>query len=199
MKQNYYGSLVTKMYEILHKETPKDELNFYLSYAKKEMKILEVMCGSGRFLISFKQLGYNIMGIDSSKEMLNKLKEKDKNAHYKCIDILKFYSKDFFDYIFITSGSVSLFTDLNQCKEMLTKIQNLLSKKGLFVFAVDSIACKEKDDDDFKINVSVETDEGYELILKTKNHFDVKTQTQYSPGIYELYNQNKLLKKEKMN
>ena len=45
----------------------------------------------------------------------------------------------------------------------------------------------------------METDEGYELILKTKNHFDVKTQTQYSPGIYELYNQNKLLKKEKMN
>ena len=45
MKQNYYGSLCTELYEILHKEAPRDELDFYLSYAEKDKKILEVMCG----------------------------------------------------------------------------------------------------------------------------------------------------------
>lgn len=30
-KQNYYGSLCTEMYEILHKQAPRDELDFYLS------------------------------------------------------------------------------------------------------------------------------------------------------------------------
>ena len=40
MIKNYYGSLCTEMYEILHKEAPQDELAFYLSYAEKGMKIL---------------------------------------------------------------------------------------------------------------------------------------------------------------
>ena len=33
-KQNYYGSLCTEMYEILHRQAPKEELDFYVSYAK---------------------------------------------------------------------------------------------------------------------------------------------------------------------
>ena len=33
--KNYYGSLCTEMYEILHKKAPQDELDFYLSYAEK--------------------------------------------------------------------------------------------------------------------------------------------------------------------
>ena len=49
-KTNYYGSLCTELYEILHKEAPEDELNFYLSYAKQGMKILEPLCGIGAFL-----------------------------------------------------------------------------------------------------------------------------------------------------
>lgn len=52
-KQNYYGSLCTEMYEILHERAPLDELRFYLSYAEKDMKILEPLCGSGRFLVPF--------------------------------------------------------------------------------------------------------------------------------------------------
>ena len=38
VKQNYYGSLCSDMYEILHKQAPQDELNFYLSYAEKGKK-----------------------------------------------------------------------------------------------------------------------------------------------------------------
>lgn len=52
-KKNYYGSLCTELYEILHREAPEDELNFYLSYAEKGKKILEPLCGSGRFLVPF--------------------------------------------------------------------------------------------------------------------------------------------------
>ena len=48
VKKNYYGSLCSDMYEILHKQAPQDELNFYLSYAEKGEKILEPLCGSGR-------------------------------------------------------------------------------------------------------------------------------------------------------
>ncbi len=73
--KNYYGSLCTELYEILHKDAPEDELNFYLSYAKQGMKILEPLCGSGRFFIPFMERQLNIFGVDLSKEMLQKLIE----------------------------------------------------------------------------------------------------------------------------
>ena len=41
IRKNYYGSLCTELYEILHKEAPADELRFYFSYAEKGMKILD--------------------------------------------------------------------------------------------------------------------------------------------------------------
>ena len=78
--KNYYGSLCTELYEILHKDAPEDELNFYLSYAKQGMKILEPLCGSGRFFIPFMERQLNIFGVDLSKEMLQKLIEKQPDA-----------------------------------------------------------------------------------------------------------------------
>lgn len=41
--------------------------------------------------------------------------------------------------------------------------------------------------------------EGYDLILKVKNHYDEKNQTQFSPSIYALYNGAELLQRENMD
>ena len=199
IKQNYYGSLCTEMYEILHKVAPNDELRFYLSYAKKGQKILEPLCGSGRFLVPFLEYGFDICGMDLSDEMLKKLKQKAPNAKTVCADITKYSSNEKYDYIFISSGSVSLFTNIDQCKNILKKLKDLLSPNGKFVFAVDTIADRCKDDSDYQVAVSVKTEQGYDLLLKTKNYFDEQTQTQFSPSVYELYNGSELLQSERMD
>ena len=80
MEKNHYGSLCTEMYELLHQEAPRDELEFYLSYAKRGMSILEPLCGSGRFLVPFLERGLTIQGVDSSGDMLGKLLEKAPGA-----------------------------------------------------------------------------------------------------------------------
>ena len=46
LKKNYYSRLCTEMYEILHEKAPRDELDFYLSYAEKGEKILEIIIPS---------------------------------------------------------------------------------------------------------------------------------------------------------
>lgn len=181
------------MYEILHEEAPQDELNFYLSYAKREQKILESLCGSGRFLVPFMEKGYDISGIDLSAEMLDKLKQKSPNAQVFQADITTYSPKGKFDYILITSGSVSLFTDISQCKNILLKMKEILRPEGKFFFAVDTIANICVDDDDYRVPVSVKTEEGFDLVLKSKNHYDEQSQTQFSPGVYELYNGSELL------
>ena len=149
LRQNYYGSLCTEMYEILHAKAPQDELNFYLSYAQKGKKILEPLCGSGRFLVPFMEQGFDISGMDLSLEMLKKLKDKAPNAHVIQADIAEYCSDERFDYIFISSGSVSLFTDMNLCRRIIYQLKELLAPKGLFVFAVDTVANKCSNDSDY--------------------------------------------------
>lgn len=197
--KNYYGNLCTEMYEILHDKAPQDELDFYLSYAEKNKKILEIMCGSGRFLVPFLEYGYNIRGVDFSVEMLEKLKLKVPEVDVEYADIAEYTTNEQFDYIFISSGSVSLFTDMNLCQKILKKIKGLLAPAGKFVFAVDTIAAKCLDNDDYETSVSVKMKNGFDLVLKTKNYFDVQQQIQFSPGIYELYDRDKLLKSEHMD
>ena len=73
---NHYGSLCTELYERLHARAPEDELAFYLSYARPGQRILEPLCGSGRFLVPFLERGLDIRGMDASEEMLSRLREK---------------------------------------------------------------------------------------------------------------------------
>lgn len=170
LKQNYYGSLCTEMYEILHEQAPQDELNFYLSHAEKGKKILEPLCGSGRFLVPFLKRGFDISGMDLSGEMLAKLKQKAPDAKAIQADIIDYAVQEQFDYIFIPSGSVSLFTDMGMCQRILQKMKELLAPGGKFVFAVDTVFDRCEEDGDYKVNVSVKTKEGYDLLLKGKNH-----------------------------
>ena len=78
--------------------------------------------------------GLDICGIDLSSEMLAKLKEKAPNANVIKEDILEYDSEEKFDYIFISSGSVSLFTDMEMCRKILQKNEGSAKKKmvGLF-------------------------------------------------------------------
>lgn len=199
LKKNYYGSLCTEMYEILHEKAPQDELEFYLSYAEKGKSVLEPLCGSGRFLVPFLERGFDIHGMDFSKEMLAKLKKKVPEADVMEGDILEYTSEEKYDYIFISSGSVSLFTDMELCRDILRKMRSLLKEGGKFVFAVDTVATRCPDDEDYRVSISVKTKEGFDLILKGKNYYDEKTHTQFSPGIYELYDGEKLLQQEPMD
>lgn len=197
--KNYYGSLCTEMYEILHEKAPQDELNFYLSYAEKGKKILEPLCGSGRFLIPFMERGFDICGMDLSSEMLGKLKQKKPNANVVHADILEYSSTQLYDYIFISSGSVSLFTDVDLCKKILEKLKRMLTPNGKFVFAVDTIADRCPNHDNYKTSIAVKTKEGFDLVLKIKNYYEEESQTQFSPSIYELYNKATLLQSEPMD
>lgn len=74
--------------------------------------------------------GFDICGIDLSCEMLEKLKQKAPDAKIVQADILEYSSSEKYDYIFISSGSVSLFTDITLCKKILAKLKEMLAPAG---------------------------------------------------------------------
>ncbi len=174
-------------------------MDFYLSYAEKGMKILEPLCGSGRFLIPFMERGLDICGMDLSSEMLAKLKQKNPDADVIQADILEYSSTQLYDYIFISSGSVSLFTDMDLCKKILKKLKGMLAAGGKFVFAVDTVADRSPDHDSYQTSIAVKTKEGFNLVLKSRSYYEEESQTQFSPSVYELYDETTLLQSEPMD
>ncbi|MGO5092759.1 class I SAM-dependent methyltransferase [Clostridium sp. LCP25S3_F10] len=196
---NYYGSLCTTMYELLHPVAPEDELKFYLQYAKDGMKILEPLCGSGRFLVPFLKKGFNITGFDMSTEMLEQLHKKAPNAQVFESSIENFYPKKKYDYIFITSGSFSLFLDENTAFNVLVKMKESLAPKGKFVFAAETTANIIPDREEYIKNCSIKTKESYNIIFKSKSFYDRHKKILSTPSLYELYDGNDLLCKEEMD
>lgn len=185
--KNYYGKLCAETYEVLHAEAPEDELAFYLSYAHAGDKILEPMCGSGRFLIPFMERGFDITGIDLSEEMLSALYRKAPRAHAFKGDIPKFDSDTPYDYIFISSGSFSLFTDEGAADRVLVKLRSLLAPGGKMVIAAESMAGAHNGDGSYRLVSAIPLDDGGELRFSSMDRYDAKTQTQHSPGRYEPY------------
>lgn len=185
--KNYYGKLCAETYEVLHAEAPEDELAFYLSYAHAGDKILEPMCGSGRFLIPFMEHGFDITGIDLSEEMLSALYRKAPRAHAFKGDILKFDSDAPYDYIFISSGSFSLFTDEGAADRVLVKLRSLLAPGGKMVIAAESMAGAHNGDGSYRLVSAIPLDDGGELRFSSMDRYDAKNQMQHSPGRYELY------------
>ena len=185
--KNYYGKLCAETYEVLHAEAPEDELAFYLSYAHAGDKILEPMCGSGRFLIPFMERGFDITGIDLSEEMLSALYRKAPRAHAFKGDIPKFESDATYEYILISSGSFSLFTDEGAADRVLVKLRSLLAPGGKMVIAAESMAGAHNGDGSYRLVSAIPLDDGGELRFSSMDRYDAKTQTQHSPGRYEPY------------
>src|SRR5688572_24771645 len=66
-----YKSLCTEFYDLDKLHAPPDALEFYWRlFAESGGPALEVMCGSGRFLLPFAARGADIDGIDASPDML---------------------------------------------------------------------------------------------------------------------------------
>lgn len=197
--KNYYNRLCTEMYEILHAAAPEDELAFYLSYAQKGASILEPLCGSGRFLVPFLEKGFQIKGLDNSAEMLEKLLQKAPGASVVQAAVEDYQTPERFDYIFISSGSVSLFTDMDACRAILQKLKALLNESGVLVFAVDTVADRVPDQEEYTLSVAVKTNEQYDLLLKSKSRYEESSHTQFAPALYELYDGETLLQQEPMD
>ena len=62
------------------------------------------------------ECGFHICGMDNSIEMLAQLTKKTPPAKIILCDESEYRSAEQFDYILVTPGSVSLFTDMDICK-----------------------------------------------------------------------------------
>lgn len=133
-----YGSLCTEFYDVDKKFANDDELELYIKEFSKADRILEPMCGSGRLLIPLVKNGYNVEGIDNSKDMLDSCKKRSQDVgitpvlYHTTFEDFKDDGK--YDGIIIPLGSFQLFYPRSKAYEALEKMNKLLVPEGKLIF-----------------------------------------------------------------
>ncbi|MDI6806828.1 MAG: class I SAM-dependent methyltransferase [Candidatus Aenigmarchaeota archaeon] len=132
-----------------------DELYFPSNQTKKELKfldkifkkfgirkILDIACGTGRHSIGLKKMGYDVVGVDSSKPMVDYAKNKSEKQNLKIryyqMDMKNVKLREKFDAVIIM-GSFMYLIDNDDVIATLNSINKLLKLNGLVMIELDFV------------------------------------------------------------
>jgi len=144
-----YGSLCTEFYDLDKPSAPADALAFYVARARKAGgRVLEPMCGSGRFLLPMSLAGLPVDGVDSSAAMIAACR-----AHARSLgsDVSVFLQElaslelpHRYSLAFIPSGSIGLVTDDEEHRAGRER-----ERPGQDLFRREQHGCTDRTADDF--------------------------------------------------
>ena len=98
-----------------------------LSY-KKDIDILDIGCGDGRYLLEKRRYGCNCFGVDINKEALDKLKKADSNITVYCGNL---WEAKFPDNHFDIVNLSSVLEHIVDIDTLLQEINRILKEEGV--------------------------------------------------------------------
>jgi ubiquinone/menaquinone biosynthesis C-methylase UbiE len=118
----------------------------FISFLKPDAKILDIGCGPGRDAKIFSNKGFNVVGIDISKNMLQIARKNAPKAKFKQTDLLNMdFQKCFFDAIWFEAALLVI--QKKDAIKVLKNIRRILKKEGIFYVSV-----KEGKGEDFEFD-----------------------------------------------
>jgi len=126
----------------------KKRAEYFDSIIKKFNKtennvLLDLACGTGSISERMSLMGYDVIGVDNSEEMLNIAIEKKYNKNleiqYLCQDMRKF---DMFGTVGITLcvlDSINHLADLKDVRKVFENVSFFSEMDGLFIFDVNTV------------------------------------------------------------
>lgn len=137
-RSKVYDAQVIPEYKSAYKKTVKRSARFL----DKEDIVLEIGCGTGNATIPLAGYVKEITAIDTSKDMMDKAKEKagkagKNNIHFVKKDLMELKEKAE-SYDAVTAYNVLLY--MKNQDEVLRRIHDLLKPGGIFISATDCLA-----------------------------------------------------------
>ncbi|MCE3555019.1 class I SAM-dependent methyltransferase [Pseudonocardia sp. RS11V-5] len=139
-----YRDLLTQAYDLDKPSAPADELAFHLAAIGTAEPVLEVMCGSGRFLLPLLATGVDVDGVDASPSMLDACRE---HARDRGLDVSgRLYEQRAEDLrlrrryraAFCAAGSWGLLAGDDEVARALAAVRAHLLQGGAFHFEVET-------------------------------------------------------------
>lgn len=169
MEKTYDG--ISCKYLKVQKDDWEDKkyVNSFISYLKPNSSILDIGCGTGELLEYFSSLGFKMMGIDISQEMVDISKKRVTNSR-----ILKMSLYDISKIDEIFDGVVATFVFVHVPKEKICDV-------------IRSITCKLKRDGIFFTVFTTSLKEGLqkEMLDRNYNYYAVNYSKDEIIGILE--------------
>jgi len=177
----------TKYYHILYGNRNHEEAKLFINNLtshlnlKKNSKIIDIACGTGRHAIYLNMLGYNVTGIDLSKNNIEKAsKFSNKNLQFYIHDMRKLFKSNQYDLAVNLFTSFGYFNKDSDNEKALISIAGNVKREGLVVIDFMNVKkvlmnlieaeIKIINNVEFKINRTVKNDK----IFKSINITDEK-------------------------
>lgn len=116
--------------EFIESQFEKNNLNAEL--------VLELACGTGSLTKLLCEKGYDVIGLDSSSDMLEVAREKCPDTLFINQDMTEFELYGTVDAIVCCLDSINYVTDKRKLQKMFKLVNNYLNHKGLFIFDINS-------------------------------------------------------------
>lgn len=112
-------------------------------YSKEVKSILDLACGTGSLSIELKKLGFDVMGLDSSSEMLSYAKSKslDENLDilFICQEMQNLQLLRPVDAILCCLDSINHLGGIEDVQRTFMGVNRYLNSKGLFIFDLNTV------------------------------------------------------------
>ena len=167
------------LYDALQKDVP---YGAFADYYEKVMEkfnnpkglCLDLGCGTGNMTMELSSRGFDMIGVDSSLEMLDVAREKacdaEKSILYLNQDMTSFELYGTVSTVVSTLDCVNYVTDEDALLKVFKLVNNYLDPKGLFIFDINS---------EYKLRHilgdNTYVDDGEEIFYSWQNSFDEKT------------------------
>lgn len=104
--------------------------------------LLDLACGTGSLSEEMCRLGYDVIAVDGSEEMLNEALDKKfdsgLNIQYLCQDMTKLDMFGTIDVTICALDSLNHLPDLNAIKQTINRVSLFCEPGGLFIFDVNT-------------------------------------------------------------
>lgn len=137
--KDWFGKEYLLVYPHRNESEAQRQIDFLQKYVgiPKDAKILNLCCGNGRHALELKKLGYDVVGIDLSEELLNVAQEKasEDGIDLKLVrcDMREIPYVDYFDLIVQFFTSFGYFESDDENQRVLSAISKSLKIGGKFL------------------------------------------------------------------
>lgn len=130
----------TPYYHLLYNNRDYTEAEHFISALTQELElpkgasVIDLACGKGRHSVYLNQLGYQVLGLDLSRQSIEHNKKFENNTlHFKVHDMRDPINSAAVDAVFNLFTSFGYFDCEEDDRKVFSSVSNVLKKDGYFV------------------------------------------------------------------